>query len=1762
MRQSSPADTLPRSSGRGEHHDATRRERPGGRLPPLGFQRGKQVKGVVSSSTTTVRNHKNGSGMGTSPSNPRSAASPVAPGEDDPLSVPPDSHRPPPLLSSSPSTAAIAAPPHGDRQTPPAAASTGPLLREGASLGNGSLLNGMTTTTTITTVSPQRSRAKLRGATMRWIQQDDSALLLSAHHSLSRRPRLQDALSGPVPPPSTPGTLLGFTYPPVAATQLTTSSPHASVSSLSTAPMQPHTSGRSPPLLPSSSAVIRVNNASASSLRCPTEGDGGGSHPPGATYASAVWATTGSVDVVAPLCVGDGAASGRARSHTSPAAAVVREWVESVKEEEPGSAARSMLLVRDLFQHAVLGHPARHFCVEDSVESMTELAARAAVSCVALQEVLRCLPRHESVLAPYVRILMQYVFVPDTPAMREALDGSVRLPTLFSGVLSDERSVVGEGSSGHGRFSARSGADATTDASATTSVIDFAWQSPGSSSEAKEAARSASGPALLSSAHSSSVQQRVHHHTSSGQVARTSATASSVAGLRELLDQYARKPYFLAHVELTRRVVALAHEVRCRELHFQRIPRIFEVTHASWTKTLLRTVVRSWRTLCVVRQAQEQKHRTRWAKRWSTEGVRVSIRRWRSQAAYTLQSAEADTAARTQVRIRKDTIARYRAEVDAMQATGRSLEVAVVAKEEERSRMEVAIALAEVQYKAVLERVRELDRVGTMLINSLLLRDEVPLEKQGARQAAPPAQRGTITLPPSAGNAVAPTALTNALAVLVTWGNAQVRDRGQETEDLCALTEREEEPHDRDDAEVENDETNAPPDRNTGAQPQPPAVAPGGGEAPMESATPQSGATQLATTATTTSASPALLQQSTDALLASTASPPSAVETAFDELLDQSTDVVYVPLYKFLVLMRTFGDKDAGNVPPIDAVRSVKTADAAVRDALQQAQLTADMTEGMEGSDTVLLRLLSETLQKAAQDVADILVDAYERLTGSSSVVTAEQLLTRQRGVLLTFLASLLRYYSNWVLRKQQCDMQELRSAIQSVCASPVHPNSVADGSPFPHTPGLVEGGGGGSAALDAQYLGRRHPRYPEWSHPPANHVQWGRRVAGQKHWVALSFSALHLAMDVVSRPRVVLSLEEQDRAALFTRFITLAQLSDVLPSNPESTTQCFFALVKVLEQHVQKLRFVFQLYAVSRRTVLAAVRARDADVLSSGGDEGEEASAARVTEEDSATAANVVDEQYITSAAFWRLLCDAGVAGQPATAKEVGDTASTVLQHAVPCAVTLHRPLVLAIVEHVLFRPSASCSSSSGATQSRNGRSRLHSPMKSNSYLNGELEEVRVSSSYVSPSAAAAAVPPPLVVAGRRRPFPHIARAVQENRPIDLRQDDGTTCLSMAQFAEALVRCAYAWQCLQATHGDSRHAAECVLDEWPQGGAGPEDSVVSSSGGGATHARDAAASRADSPATSTAEEKAPPLTSGTTAGASGQGGVAKAHRASRAAPKTSHTRGSLAPSRSSFTSLTGAGGPKGETDTAAAGAVRVRYEAVQYTSSIAPVSLDGFLKDWIVPHTLGATQLLSRFRRQARQASVQAVLVPLQEALHGVFARFARPVEATGIRAALPPSVGGGGKGVSGTQQGSSTALPAPSSSSGAVGRPPSFSGSPATAGAAPAAVRDVGIVSVLPMASALQMAQKLNWFRVTSGTADLDDATVAESRLTSEAVAACFQAVLVDHVRERHALFFTEFLDLLCAVACYYDPRPLIPLEAKVSRFVSECVLTDQET
>lgn len=221
---------------------------------------------------------------------------------------------------------------------------------------------------------------------------------------------------------------------------------------------------------------------------------------------------------------------------------------------------------------------------------------------------------------------------------------------------------------------------------------------------------------------------RCHLPTSPSTLPMTVAatTPSTAFWWKRLIDPFCRMPFLIAHIEVSRKAVLLAHQVRSRQLHFHQLPRIFTMTYLKWSQVLLRTTLRVWFHLCMERRAQEQKLRLRWAKRRQLECIRTGVMLWRGYASAAILRAEQDQAVKEEIRIQKEALSSVEKEVKLLKDEAAALHVEAEAKRAEQIETEEAATRDRREYERYIHRVREMDRVGTLLLKGLLLQEDPP----------------------------------------------------------------------------------------------------------------------------------------------------------------------------------------------------------------------------------------------------------------------------------------------------------------------------------------------------------------------------------------------------------------------------------------------------------------------------------------------------------------------------------------------------------------------------------------------------------------------------------------------------------------------------------------------------------------------------------------------------------------------------------------------------------------------------------------------------------------------------------------------------------------------------------------------------------------------------------------------------------------------------------------------------------------------------
>lgn len=1434
---------------------------------------------------------------------------------------------------------------------------------------------------------------------------------------------------------------------------------------------------------------------------------------------------------------------------------------------------------------------------------LRSLSERAAVAAYLLSSLVEDgLPRHQQSVVPYVRMLIEFAFVSDTPAIRTALGTD----TVQDEELLDRLAVCDRCS-----------------------------------------------------------------------IPLTATTAMTFDLIDLLAPSFTRKTYITAHFELSSMTVGLAHEVRCQELHQRNVPRLLERTHKNWMRGLIRAVLRAWRHLCHERRVQELRQRARWAQRWTSERMRISLRRWRGYAALTLQTAEADSVAKAALSEKRALIKRLEDEAAAMQRASQQLQVTLQRQDEDREVVEATIAEREVVYQRLLRQVREVDRVGSLMLHSLLLNKAPPRYDAASTLTTLPSlsvlRNGSL---PSATVAATP---RRSVSDSDSTDNGDEDDEPQPPHAVTALPTL---------LQWAKDCCKAVEEAYLALYPNDVEAVSGDGGTDKEAderkrGTADSGAAKsvrhsphspLHISRAGSRRSPRTGEEDTkeaapthspldfDALLSS---PTSAVSLVANASLGET---VLLPLHKLLLLMRgcsgledngacdvdgdvvdaaaltgqaanpsnldalTAALDSAANaqdvkgggvadavVPSFGMIRTIHSADAGILKeayallnqdngalitdsypmssphaatstsavssaAVATATATSANTvsEGEGGADlpsspsglSLLLRLSPEK-RDTLQRVCRVVVNAYEQLTGTACVVSAEQLFERSRGTLLVFLAALMRHYTNWMVRRtQQVPPATTPTTTTAAAAAPTL-------SPVPSedisSSAVAAATATGKRERKTDSEGAAHERYNEWSHPPHSHRRWRGQVRRQAGWIALSFSALHEAVCVATVPSRVLTVGQQDHVSGLLEQLSLTEFIDLLPSSADQTMQCYVSMVGAVERFAPSLHLLFHQFALP----LAQLRADGGSGV---------AATAKPQQRRSLSidcAGSAEKELYVTANTVWRLLCLTGLAGDPSeayctTVSRVQSEDASAPPHATvtpPFAATLHRHAVYSLVEQVTQHGVSSTSMSlrRGSTRLPGGAAGSGTSAEGNSGAEGR---------------GSAAVTSPLVrtVSCKTRPRPCYARALREGRHVDLRADTGAVCVNYAQFVKVLIRLAHAWQCQQQQREEEEQEAELRLKKKEEG-----DDAEAEAKAGAAKAGDGGKEAGS------AEEDEESITIAAAAGS-----TVSPQRKDGAPTSTAQEVTKSSSRRTSSTC-----GAAGATATSTGLSARVEYEAGNYAHTLSLPYFHIFFGELLLPRLLGANRWCSAAERAMCSRPVLQLFAQYHDALVDVFNNYQRPHEARGVRASLPPPYStvlasqlfsqvvdaerqarsgltvGGGRSMSHVQRASlmyslngSNALFLDEDDNDDVDggssekkdrrrrtqsqrrrssvsqlQRGSLAASHVTVEESPlkhnlraslavAQRTDVSIVSVLQWTDIVTLAKDMRWFSIR--------------RLSEEALWLCFRHTRADPTREGDTVFFAEFLQLLCTVSYYASASPAVPLEVKLKGFLESYVFS----
>lgn len=222
---------------------------------------------------------------------------------------------------------------------------------------------------------------------------------------------------------------------------------------------------------------------------------------------------------------------------------------------------------------------------------------------------------------------------------------------------------------------------------------------------------------------------------------------------------------------------------------------------------------------------------------------------------------------------------------------------------------------------------------------------------------------------------------------------------------------------------------------------------------------------------------------------------------------------------------------------------------------------------------------------KDQRQVSKELVLMCSRLIGAPSLVTAEQLYTRQRPMILLYLASLMRHYTNYALNKPLANVGgEIAPILLKEPSSPnVSPKARLRPTFSDQTnPEASDHKTSETEAHNNNRGGTAVGGFLQEEEDPEDQAAeavglWAERVTYQQQWITTSMAALHSVLELTLQKPVQLSSEEQEDLGKFYN-IPMHKLSDLLPEGVSDTFYVNF--FRSLTSIYPDLRKVYTAYA------------------------------------------------------------------------------------------------------------------------------------------------------------------------------------------------------------------------------------------------------------------------------------------------------------------------------------------------------------------------------------------------------------------------------------------------------------------------------------------------------------------------------------------------------------------------------------------------------
>lgn len=211
-----------------------------------------------------------------------------------------------------------------------------------------------------------------------------------------------------------------------------------------------------------------------------------------------------------------------------------------------------------------------------------------------------------------------------------------------------------------------------------------------------------------------------------------------------------------------------------------------------------------------------------------------------------------------------------------------------------------------------------------------------------------------------------------------------------------------------------------------------------------------------------------------------------------------------------------------------------------------------------------------------------LLINFYGRVTQRPSIVSEAHLKSRQRGVLLLFLASLMRFASSWLFGPPPMNLRAKMAAKAAATAAAVSSSAASNTNMFALD--SVPSQFGNSSGMKQRTSNNNNSSSTStYSAPPAlpkdtSSSTWMERVRTQQRWVVVSLSALNAALLVASDRPQVLSADEQEDEAKYCG-LSASMLAELFPT-AEMMEDRLPQVVKCVRHVFPELRKLYLTYS------------------------------------------------------------------------------------------------------------------------------------------------------------------------------------------------------------------------------------------------------------------------------------------------------------------------------------------------------------------------------------------------------------------------------------------------------------------------------------------------------------------------------------------------------------------------------------------------------